>query len=72
LQALGLLVPVSLKGYPSYTPGLSTWSSPRGLTPTLSFTDQVRSRMMSVPSAVASFTSLLLLRLPPLSHSLIG
>ena len=42
MQALDLLVPVRLKSYLSYTPGLSTWSSTRGLTPTLNTTDQVR------------------------------
>ncbi|RMG47146.1 MAG: hypothetical protein D6723_16390 [Acidobacteria bacterium] len=31
-QALGRLVPVSSTRYRAYTPGLSTWSSSRGLT----------------------------------------
>ncbi len=31
-QALDRLVPVRSRGYPPYTPGLSTWSSSRGLT----------------------------------------
>ena len=48
MQALDLLVPVRLKGYPSYTPGLSTWSSARGLTPALNFTDQLRGEKWDV------------------------